>query len=147
MDKIKVNLHIDDIYFTYWQGVRSKHRTNQEAYEEVEQVCVEQYGVNIFETYDAFRTALCRYNAKYGPAIKKGESSVLTNVGYFKRYYEIKTDGMTQPEAYLRLEGEIRSEYGVNVYTTFHAFERSLQRYIKNIKNINEKSLLKLQKA
>lgn len=144
-DIIKLKLYEDDIYFTYWAGVRPQHRTSEEAWEDVERKCEALYGCGIFPSYEAFRSALHRYKA-VNPVPVSGGSSMLTNVGYFDRYFEIKTNEMTVPDAYSIIEGEVYVKYGINLYSTFHSFERALQRYIKNIRNVSEKSILRLRK-
>lgn len=148
MDKIKVKLYESDSYFAYWQGVRPAHRTSEEAWQEVEDAAEKMYGTRIFQTYDAFRTAL-HYYAKNNPIPTPPESmthNLLTNIGYWERYFTIVQDNqtLTPGEAYLTIEGEVRKNFNFNVYTTFEAFSKALARYIKNRKHLQEKGLIKL---
>lgn len=148
MDKIKVKLYEPDSYFAFWQGVRPSHRTSEEAWQEVEDHAERMYGTRIFQTYDAFRTAL-HYYGKLNPLPTPTEEigyPLLTNVAYWERYFAIVQENPNLPtgQAYLMIEGEIRTHYNFNIYTTFDAFSKALERYIKNRKNLQEKGLIKL---
>ena len=145
MEKIKVNLHNPDVYFAYWQAIRPQHRTSEEAWTEVEQKTEEIYGTRIFQTYEAFRTALHYYIKKNPlPDNHQYSQSILTNIGYWAEYYTLRQTTQSNEEAYLQLESKIITTYGITIYHTYESFEKAMQRYIKNRKNLEEKGLIKL---
>lgn len=142
---MRLKLYLDEIYFTYYTAIRDQHRTDKEAFDEVESKCIELYGVNIFQSYTAFRIAKHRFTSS--PTLYPiTNCNLLTNIGYFNRFYELTKAACTQQQAWQTIEHEIKSIYDINVYPTFHSFERALQRYVKNIKQKELKSLLKLKK-
>ena len=145
MEKIKVKLYNPDVYFAYWQALRPQHRTSEESWNEVEAKAEETYGTRIFQTYEAFRTAL-HYYIKNNPIPNylDYDQSLLTNFGYWTHYYHLRQSTTSNESAYLLLESKIVTTYGINIYHTYETFEKAMQRYIKNRKNLEEKGLIKL---
>jgi hypothetical protein len=132
MDKVQVRIYIDDVYFAYFGGIRNQHRSNEEAYLECESYALENYGMNIFETYEAFRTALHRYNHKWKIEDASKGVTLLNNVGYFNRYREYLDDGLSKERAWFALENEVRRIYNVNIHYTLGSFEKWHDRFINN---------------
>lgn len=62
-------------------------------------------------------------------------TTLLSEKGYWGRYYEILPDCRSHKEAWERLEAELMETYGVERYTSYESFRVMKTKYLQGLKD------------
>jgi hypothetical protein len=142
-----VNLLDSNNYWAYWYGVRKSHPTDKDAWEEVENEMISNYGSGMYESYEAFRTAKHRYRHSILDKAESGEitratiADAITIPGYMAGYDNYREQQFYNDSAILTDEKiwnaynkAMYDMYGLMLYTTYSAFRTARLRYIQSIR-------------
>ena len=142
-----INLLDSNNYWAYWYGVRKSHPTDKDAWEEVENEMIKQYGSGMYESYEAFRTAKHRYRHSILDKAESGEISratiadAITIPGYMAGYDSYKEQimcsesvFMTDEDIWTGYNNAMYDMYSLRLYHTYSAFRTARLRYIQSIR-------------
>lgn len=61
-------------------------------------------------------------------------TKLLTTKGYFERFYEFVNEFQTHEEAFDAVEHQLKSNFGVNKYTSYESFRNAKSKFMKSKK-------------